>query len=44
MRRNSMDFAWNQHTRLDANYVYRNYSCSCSRRSNDQTKTVCVNP
>ena len=42
MRRNSMDFAWNQHTRLDTNCVYRN--CSCSRRSNDQTKTICLNP
>ena len=42
MCRNSMDFAWNQHTGLDADYVYRN--CSCSRRSNDQIKTICLNP
>ena len=26
MRRNSMDFAWNQHTKLDADCVYRNCS------------------
>ena len=32
----------NQHTGLDADYVYRN--CSCSRRSNDQIKTICLNP
>ena len=42
MRRNSMDFAWNQHTRLDINCVYRNCSCSC--RSNDPIKTICLNP
>ena len=41
MRRNSMDFAWNQHTRLDTNCVYRNFSCR--RRSNDQIETICLN-
>ena len=42
MRRNSMDFAWNQHTRLDIDYVYRNCGCSCG--PNDQTKTICLDP